>query len=55
MDQLRLENTLLNEKLRQRDTDLEMYKTRLLDVERRQRDRSREVGRLNRENDEMRK
>jgi hypothetical protein len=35
MDQLRLENTLLNEKLRQRDTDLEMYKTRLLDVERR--------------------
>jgi hypothetical protein len=55
MDQLRLENTLLNEKLRQRDTDLEMYKTRLLDVERRQRDRSREVVRLNRENDEMRK
>ena len=55
MDQLRLESTLLNEKLRQRDTDLEMYKTRLLDVERRQRDRSREVGRLNRENDEMRK
>jgi chromosome segregation ATPase len=55
MDQLRLEYTLLNEKLRQRDTDLEMYKTRLLDVERRQRDRSREVGRLNRENDEMRK
>ena len=55
MDQLRLENTLPNEKLRQRDTDLEMYKTRLLDVERRQRDRSREVGRLNRENDEMRK
>jgi len=55
MDQLRLEYTLLNEKLRQRDTDLEMYKTRLLDVERRQRDRPREVGRLNRENDEMRK
>ncbi len=43
------------EKLRQRDADLDLLRARLADTERRQRDRSREVDKLGRENDEMRR
>lgn len=45
----------MSEKLRQRDTDLDNLKSRLAETERRQRDRSREVDKLARENDEMRR
>ena len=55
MDSLRLENTLMSEKLRQRDADLNNIKSRLAETERRQRDRSRDVDKLTRENDEMRR
>ena len=43
------------EKLRQRDSEIDQLKLRLMETERRQRDRSREVDKLSRDNEEMRR